>query len=68
MKKLEEVKKQWKVLTQKDKQLVGLAAALGGSLFMRGILKHHAKKHEMEMIKLIVPKNAEVLVFVKGGR
>ena len=68
MKKIDEIKKQWEVLSQKDKQTIGLVAALGGSLFMRGILKHNAKKHEMEIIKLVVPKNSEVLVFIKGGK
>lgn len=69
MKKLNEMKKQWQVLTPDEKQLLGLTAAFTGSLFMRGIIKHNMKKHEMETIKLIVPKNAEVFIFVnKGGK
>ena len=69
MKKIENLKKQWQVLTSDEKQLLGLTAAFAGSLFMRGIIKHNMKKHEMETIKLIVPKNAEVFIFVnKGGK
>lgn len=69
MKKLNEMKKQWEALTSDEKQLLGLTAAFTGSLFIRGIIKHNMKKHEMETIKLIVPKNAEVFIFVnKGGK
>ena len=35
---------------------------------MRGIIKHNMKKHEMETIRLVVPKNAELMIFVKGGK
>ena len=69
MKKIENLKKQWQVLTSDEKQLLGLTAAFTGSLFMRGIIKHNMKKHEMETIRLVVPKNAEVFIFVnKGGK
>ena len=69
MKKIENLKKQWEALTPDDKQMVGLMATFTGSLFMRGIIKHNMKKHEMETIRLIVPKNAEVFIFVnKGGK
>ena len=65
---MKKLKKKWDSLSQKDKQTVGLLVALGGSLFMREVVKHNAKKHEIEIIKLVVPKNSEVLVFVKGGK
>ena len=69
MKKIEQLKKQWEALTPDDKQILGLTAAFTGSLFMRGIIKHNMKKHEMETIRLVVPKNAEVFIFVnKGGK
>ena len=68
MKNLNEMKKQWKALTSDEKQLLGLTAAFTGSLFMRGIIKHNMKKHEMETIRLVVPKNAELFIFVKGGK
>lgn len=68
MKKIEELKKQWGALTPEDKQILGLTAAFTGSLFMRGILKHNLKKNEKEIIKLVVPKNAEILIYVKGGK
>lgn len=69
MKKIENLKKQWEALTPDDKQILGLTAAFTGSLFMRGIIKHNMKKHEMNTIKLVVPKNAEVFIFVnKGGK
>ena len=68
MKKLNEMKKQWQALTSDEKRLLGLTAAFTGSLFMRGIIKHNMKKHEMETIKLVVPKNAELFIFVKGGK
>ena len=35
---------------------------------MRGIIKHNMKKYEMETIRLVVPKNAELMIFVKGGK
>ena len=69
MKKIEDLKKQWEALTPDDKQILGLTAAFTGSLFMRGIIKHNMKKQEMNTIKLVVPKNAEVFIFVnKGGK
>lgn len=68
MKKIENLKKQWEALTPDDKQILGLMAAFTGSLFMRGIIKHNMKKHEMETIRLVVPKNAELFIFVKGGK
>ena len=69
MKKIENLKKQWEALTPDDKQILGLTAAFTGSLFMRGIIKHNMKKHEMNTIKLVVPKDAEVFIFVnKGGK
>ena len=67
MKKIENLKKQWEALTPDDKQILGLTAAFTGSLFMRGIIKHNMKKHEMETIKLVVLKNAEVFIFVNNG-
>ena len=68
MKKMEDLKKQWGALTPEDKQLLGLTAAFTGSLFMRGIIKHNMKKHEMETIRLVVPKNVELFIFAKGGK
>lgn len=69
MKKIEDLKKQWEALTPEDKQILGLTAAFTSSLFMRGIIKHNMKKHEMETIRLVIPKNAEVFIFVnKGGK
>lgn len=68
MKKIEDLKKQWEALTPEDKQILGLTAAFTSSLFMRGIIKHNMKKHEMETIRLVVPKNAELFIFAKGGK
>jgi hypothetical protein len=68
MKKIEDLKKQWEALTPEDKQLLGLTAAFTGGLFIRGIIKHNMKKHEMETIRLVVPKNAELFIFAKGGK
>ena len=65
---MKNLKKQWEALKPEDKQMVGMAAAFTGSLFMRGILKHNLKKNEKEIIKLVVPKNAEILIYVKGGK
>ena len=49
-------------------QILGLTVAFTGSLFMRGIIKHNMKKYEMETIRLVVPKNTELFIFVKGGK
>ena len=68
MKKMEDLKKQWEALTPEDKQILGLTAAFTSSLFMRGIIKHNMKKYEMETIRLVVPKNAELMILVKGGK
>lgn len=68
MKKIEDLKKQWEALTPEDKQILGLTAAFTGSLLMGGIVKRNMKKHEMETIRLVVPKNAELFIFVKGGK
>ena len=68
MKKIEDLKKQWESLTPENKQLLGLTVAFTGSLFIRGVIKHNMKKHEMETIRLVVPKNAELFIFSKGGK
>ena len=68
MKKIEDLKKQWEALTPDDKQILGLTAAFAGSFFMREIIKHNMKKHEIGTIRLVVPKNAELFIFVKGGK
>ena len=68
MNKIEDLKKQWEALTPEDRQLLGLTVAFAGSLFIRGIMKHNMKKHEMETIRLVVPKNAELFIFAKGGK
>lgn len=62
-----ELMKKWNELDKKEKQTIGLMAGLSASLFIRGLL-HMNKKPDMEVINLVVPKNAELMIFVKGGK
>lgn len=63
-----EIIKKWNELSNEDKQTLGLAVGITSGLFVRGLLKRAVKRNELETVRLIVPKNAELMIFVKGGR
>lgn len=61
------IMKKWNELDKEQKQLYGMMAGFGASFFVRGLLKH-ARKEDMEIVKLVVPKDCELMIFVKGGK
>lgn len=61
--------KKWNELDKEQKQMVGIMAGVSAGLFVRGILQMaFNKKSDMEVINLVVPKDAELMIFVKGGK
>lgn len=60
-----ELMKKWNELSPEEKQKIGFMAGFGASLFVRGLLRYNKKE---EVIKLVVPKDADVVIFVKGGK
>ena len=60
-----ELLKKWKEMSLEDKQKIGFVAGVGASLFIRGLLMHNKKE---DVIKLVVQKDAEVMIFIKGGK
>ena len=60
-----EIMKKWKELSLEDKQTIGILAGVSAGLFVRGLLRCNKKE---EVIKLVVQKDAEVMIFVKGGK
>ena len=63
------IMKKWNELNNEQKQMIGIMAGVSASLFLRGILNMKVdKKSDMEVINLVVPKDAELMIFVKGGK
>lgn len=46
-----------------DKQIMGAALALSCAVTMKSILKS-----QKEIVKIVVPKNAELFILMKGGK
>ena len=59
-----EIMKKWKELSVEDKQMIGVLAGMSAGLFLKGILRC-SKKDE---VNLVIPKDCELMIFVKGGK
>lgn len=59
-----EIIKKWNEMSDKDKQLYLMMAGATAGLFLRGVIKSKARK---DVINLIVPKDADVII-IKGGK
>ena len=63
-----EIMKKWNELSQNEQMVLGAMAGAGAGLFMGGLLRIKQSKKQMEVINLVVPKNCELMIFVKGGK
>lgn len=63
------LKNKWNELSAEEQQIVAGLAGLGASLLLNGLGRiRRAKKNKMEVINLVVPKDCELMIFVKGGK
>lgn len=65
---LKDMKERFEKLSPEEQQSLGVMVGVTAGLLVRGILLHNARKNQPETIKLVVPKNAEIMIFVKGGK
>ena len=63
------LKNKWNELSIEEQQIIAGLAGLGASLLLNGLGRiKRAKKNKMEVINLVVPKDCELMIFVKGGK
>ena len=63
------MKKKWNEMNLEERQMVAGLAGIGASLLigeLGRIIK--AKKNRIDVINLVVPKDCELMIFVKGGK
>lgn len=65
----EMMKKKWNEMNLDEQQMVVGLAGISASLLLSG-LGHirRAKKNRIDVINLVVPKDCELMIFVKGGK
>ena len=65
----EMMKKKWNEMNPEEQQMVAGLAGIGASLLFGGLGRiRRAKKNRMDVINLVVPKDCELMIFVKGGK
>ena len=65
----EMLKKKWNEMNLEEQQMVAGLAGIGASLLLGGLGRiRRAKKNRMDVINLVVPKDCELMIFVKGGK
>ena len=63
------MKKKWNEMNLDEQQMVAGLAGIGASLLLSGLgHMRRAKKNRMDVINLVVPKDCELMIFVKGGK
>ena len=65
----EMMKKKWNEMNPEEQQMVAGLAGIGASLLLGGLGRiRRSKKNRMDVINLVVPKDCELMIFVKGGK
>lgn len=65
----EMMKKKWNEMNPEEQQMVAGLAGIGASLLLGGLGRiRRAKENRMDVINLVVPKDCELMIFVKGGK
>lgn len=63
------MKKKWNEMSLEERQMVAGLAGIGASLLLGEIGRIiKAKKNRIDVINLVVPKDCELMIFVKGGK
>lgn len=69
MKKIEEIKKQIKNMNSKNKQALALIGAFACGMLVKTALKQCVVEKHIDIIKIEVPKDSEIFIFMnKGGK
>ena len=65
----EMMKKKWNEMNPEEQQMVAGLAGIGASLLLGGLGRiRRAKENRMDVINLVIPKDCELMIFVKGGK
>ena len=65
----EMMKKKWYGMNIEEQQMVVGLAGIGASLLLGELGRMiRAKKNRIDVINLVVPKDCELMIFVKGGK
>lgn len=65
----EMMKKKWSEMNLDERQMVSGLAGIGAGLLLGGLGRiRRANKNRMDVINLVVPKDCELMIFVKGGK
>ena len=65
----EMMKKKWYGMNIEEQQMVVGLAGIGASLLLGELGRMiRAKKNKIDVINLVVPKDCELMIFVKGGK
>ena len=63
------MKKKWSEMNIDERQMVSGLAGIGAGLILGGLGRiRKANKNRMDVINLVVPKDCELMIFVKGGK
>ena len=63
------MKKKWNEMNLEERQMVAGLAGIGTSLLIGELGRIiRAKKNRIDVINLVVPKDCELMIFVKGGK
>ena len=63
------MKKKWNEMNLEERQMVAGLAGIGASLLLGELGRIiRAKKNRIDVINLVVPKDCELMIFVKGGK
>ena len=63
------MKKKWNEMNLEERQMVAGLAGIGASLLIGELGRIiRAKKNRIDVINLVVPKDCELMIFVKGGK
>ena len=63
------MKKKWNEMNLEERQMVAGLAGIGASLLLGELGRIiRAKKNKIDVINLVVPKDCELMIFVKGGK
>ena len=63
------MKKKWNEMNLEERQMVAGLAGIGASLLLGELGRIiRAKKNRIDVINLVVPKDCELIIFVKGGK
>ena len=65
----EMMKKKLNGIKLDEQQMVAGLAGIGASLLLSGLGRiKRAKKNRMDVVNIVVPKDCELMIFVKGGK